>query len=245
MSFSFFFKKKKQRLFEGFIDIHNHVLPGIDDGSKSIKQSLEMLDLYADLGVQKMITTPHIYKDLYPNTKQSIQTAFTTLSEASKNHGVEIIGYAAEYMVDEFFMNEISTDVPLLNCFDEYVLIEIPFFGELKRLNEALFALQNKGHLPILAHPERYAALQTIKEVEALKYKGTQMQLNALSLIGFYGPEVQKKASLWLQKGLYDVIGTDAHNPHQLSKLKEIYLSKKEHSAWNRICEKQIAMINS
>ena len=245
MSFSFFFKKKQQRLFEGFIDIHNHVLPGIDDGSKSVDQSLEMLNIYADLGIQKVITTPHIYKDLYPNTKQSIQTAFTLLSEASKNHSVEIIGYAAEYMVDEFFMNEISTETPLLNCFDEHVLIEIPFFGQLKRLNEALFILLNKGHLPILAHPERYTALQTIKEVEYLKHKGAQMQLNALSLIGFYGPEVQKKASLWLQKGLYDLIGTDAHNPLQLRKLKEIHLSKKEHTAWNQICEKQIALITS
>ena len=245
MSISFFFKKKEQRLFEGFIDIHNHILPGIDDGSKSIEQSLEMLDVYADLGVQKVMATPHIYKDLYPNTKRSIQTAFTTLNEASKSHGVEIIGYAAEYMVDEFFMNEISTETPLLNCFDEFLLIEIPFFGELKRLNEALFALQNQGHLPILAHPERYTALQTIKEVEALKYKGTQMQLNALSLIGFYGTDVQKKASLWLQKGLYDFIGTDAHNTLQLKKLKEIYLSKKEHAAWNLICEKQTVLINS
>ena len=245
MSISFFFKEKKQLLFEGFIDIHNHILPGIDDGSKSINQSLEMLDLYADLGVQKVITTPHVYKDLYPNTKKIIQQAFSSLSEASMNHSIKITGYAAEYMVDEFFMNEISTETPLLNCFDEYLLIEIPFFGELKRLNEALFALQNKGHVPILAHPERYAALQTTKEVEAIKHKGTQMQLNALSLIGFYGPEVQKKASLWLKKGLYDFIGTDAHNPYQLTKLKQIHLSKKEHAAWNQICEKQVALINS
>ena len=207
MGISFFFKKKKQRLFEGFIDIHNHVLPGIDDGSKSIKQSLEMLDLYADLGVQKVITTPHVYKDLYPNTKKSIQQAFTSISEASMNHSFEITGYAAEYMVDEFFMNEISTETPLLNCFDEYLLIEIPFFGELKRLNEALFALQNKGHLPILAHPERYAALQTIKEVESLKHKGTQMQLNALSLIGFYGPEVQKRRLSGFKKDCMILLG--------------------------------------
>ena len=69
------------------------------------------------------------------------------------------------------------------------------------------------------------------------------MQLNALSLIGFYGPQVQKKASLWLQKGMYDVIGTDAHNPYQLTKLDEIHLSKKEHTAWNQICEKQVDFI--
>ena len=245
MGISFFFRKKKQRLFEGFLDIHNHILPGIDDGSKSVDQSLEMVNMYADLGIQKLITTPHIYKDLYPNTKHNIQTAYTILREASINQSVEIIGYAAEYMVDEFFMNEINTESALLTCFENYVLIEIPFFGDLKRLNEALFSLLNKGYLPILAHPERYTALKTRKEVEDLRRKGAIMQLNALSLIGFYGIEAQKKASIWLQKGLYDIIGTDAHNPFQLTKLKEIHLSKKELNAWNQICEKQVTLTNS
>ena len=245
MLLSFFFKKKKQRLFEGFIDIHNHILPGIDDGSKSINQSLDMLNIYSDLGVQKLITTPHIYKDLYPNTKHNIEIAYTLLHEASKNQSIDLIGYGAEYMVDEFFMNEINNETPLLTCFNEHVLIEIPFFGDLKRLNEAIFVLLNKGYLPILAHPERYTALQTTKQVEDLKQKGTLIQLNALSIIGFYGREVQKKASLWLQKGLYDFIGTDAHNPYQLTKLKEINLSKKEHTAWDQICEKQVMLIKN
>lgn len=244
MGISFFFKKKKQRLFEGFSDIHNHILPGIDDGSKSVDQSLEMLNIYANLGIQKLITTPHIYKDLYPNTQHNIQTAYTILREASKNHSVEIIGYAAEYMVDEFFMNEINTETALLTCFKNYVLIEIPFFGDLRRLNEVIFIMLNKGYLPILAHPERYTALQTIKDIENLKQKGIHMQLNALSLIGFYGPEIQKKASQWLQKGLYDLIGTDAHNKHQLNKLNKIHLNKKEYIAWNQICEKQANLTN-
>ena len=245
MGLSFFFKKKKLRLFEGFIDIHNHILPGIDDGSKSMNQSLDMLNIYSDLGVQKLITTPHIYKDLYPNTKQSIETAYTLLHEASKNQSVDIISYAAEYMVDEFFINEINSETPLLTCFNEHVLIEIPFLGDLKRLNEAIFVLLNKGYLPILAHPERYTALHTIKDVQDLKFKGVQMQLNALSLTGFYGSEIQKKSFLWLQKGLYNFIGTDAHNSYQLNKLNEINLSKKEYNAWNQICEKQVMLISN
>ena len=144
-----------------------------------------------------------------------------------------------------YMANEINTETALLTCFDNYVLIEIPFFGDLKRLNETLFKLLNMGYLPILAHPERYTALQTTKEVEDLKQKGVHMQLNALSLIGFYGRQIQKKASLWLQKGLYDFIGTDAHDTYQLTKLKEIHLSKKEHTAWNQICEKQVMLINN
>ena len=244
MSFTFFFKKKPQHLFEGFIDIHNHLLPGVDDGSKSVNQSLEMLDLYADLGVKKIISTPHIYKDLYPNTKNTIEDAFDLLEKALHDQSAKLHGFAAEYLVDEFFMAEVSAQTPLLTCFDRHILIEIPFFDQLKRLNEALFSLQNQGYAPILAHPERYAALQSIEEVEALKQKGAKMQLNALSLLGFYGPEAQKKGSLWLKKGLFDLIGTDAHNPYQLKKLQELHLNKKELFFWEELCDKQMELIS-
>ncbi len=244
MSFSFFFKKKQQHLFEGFVDIHNHLLPGIDDGSKSVAQSLEMIDLYANLGVKKIISTPHIYKDLYPNTKSTIENAFAILEKALYNQSVALHGFAAEYLVDEFFMAEVNAQTPMLTCFDRHILIEIPFFDQLKRLNEVLFSLQNQGYVPILAHPERYAALQSIKEVEALKQKGAKMQLNALSLLGFYGPEAQKKGSLWLKKGLFDLVATDAHNPYQLKKLQELHLNKKELFFWEELCEKQHELIS-
>lgn len=203
-----------------------------------------MLDLYADLGVKKIISTPHIYKDLYPNTKNTIENAFRLLEKALHDQSVELHGFAAEYLVDEFFMAEVKAQTPLLTCFDRHILIEIPFFDQLKRLNEALFSLQNQGYAPILAHPERYAALQSIEEVEALKLKGAKMQLNALSLLGFYGPEAQKKGSLWLKKGLFDLIGTDAHNPYQLKKLQELYLNKKELFFWEELCEKQMELIS-
>ena len=245
MDFSFFIKKKKKTLFEGFIDFHNHLLPGIDDGSKSLDESLEMLELYTDLGINKVIVTPHIYKDLYPNNKKSIQTAFTKLNNTSKDHKVELLSFAAEYLVDEFFMADLNSKKPLLKCFGSYILIEIPFFGQLNRLSEALFLLQNQGYYPILAHPERYAVLQTTEAVESLKQRGAKMQLNALSLVGYYGLEVQKKASLWLKKGLFDFIGTDAHNLHQLYKLKSIRLNKKERLAWDKICKSQVELISN
>jgi protein-tyrosine phosphatase len=239
MVFSFFFKKKKQFLFKEFIDIHNHLLPGVDDGSKSVKQSIEMLDLYEELGVKKVIATPHIYKDLYPNTKNSIKNSFELLNKTSKKHNVEILGYAAEYLVDEFFLEKVNEKKSLLKCFNDHILIEIPFFSQLKNLNEAIFNLQNQGYLPILAHPERYHAIEKIDLILELKKKGVKMQLNALSLMGYYGPDVKKKASSWLKKGIYNYIGTDAHNKHQLNKLKDLTLDKKEFIAWNKISEKQ------
>ena len=243
MSFSFFFKKKKQNLFNGVIDFHNHLLPGIDDGSKSIEQSLEMLNIYNDLGIEKIIASPHVFKDLYPNTSKTIKKSYDSLTPSLIDKETKILGYGAEYMVDEFFLKELDKKNELLTCFKNHVLIEIPFFGQLKLLEEALFKLQNMGYIPILAHPERYIAIESSKKIKELKSRGAKMQLNALSLIGFYGKEIKEKSNNFLRSKLYDFICTDAHNPYQLKKLKEIYLKKKDIVIWNEIYEKQAEVI--
>jgi protein-tyrosine phosphatase len=240
MSFSFFFKKKKQNLFNGLVDFHNHLLPGIDDGSKSIEQSQEMLNIYNELGIEKIIASPHVFKDLYPNTSKTIKKSYDSLMSSLIDQETKVLGFGAEYMVDEFFLKELDKKSKLLTCFKNYVLIEIPFFGQLKLLEEALFKLQNMGYTPILAHPERFNSIQSTNIIKELKQRGAKIQLNALSLIGFYGKDVQKKSKEYLKLGLYNFIATDAHNQYQLIKLKEIYLSKKEKLVWNQVCEKQI-----
>ena len=243
MSFSFFFKKNKQNLFKGLVDFHNHLLPGIDDGSKSIEQSLEMLKVYNELEIETVIASPHIFKDLYPNTLKTIKKSYDSLIPSLIDKKTKILGYSAEYMVDEFFLKELDKKNELLTCFNNHVLIEISFFGQLKLLEEALFKLQNLGYVPILAHPERYIAIESLKKLQELKARGAKMQLNALSLIGFYGKEVKDKSFKFLKSQLYDFICTDAHSPYQLKKLKEIYLKKKEVIIWSEICEKQIQII--
>ena len=243
MSFSFFFKKKNQNLFKGLIDFHNHLLPGIDDGSKSIEQSQEMLKIYNELGIEKLIASPHIFKDLYPNTPKTIKKSYNSLKPSWIDKETKVLRYGAEYMVDEFFLKELDKKSELLTCFKNHVLIEIPFFGQLNLLEEALFKLQNMGYVPILAHPERYVAIESSKKIEELKSRGAKMQLNALSLIGFYGKEVKEKSNKFLRSQLYDLICTDAHNPYQLKKLKEIQLKSKENVIWNEIYEKQAEVI--
>ena len=226
------------------VDFHNHILPGIDDGSKSIDQSLKMLDIYDDLGIKSVIASPHIYKDLYPNTPESISKSFETLNPKATQKNVQIKGYAAEYLVDEFFLDNLKNKTPLLCCFEHHVLIEIPFIGRLKILEEALFAMQNAGYTAILAHPERYAAIHKTADLENLKIRGAKMQLNALSLEGYYGPEARKKASEWLVKNQYEFVGTDAHNEQQLLKLKSLKLNKKQLAAWRKVCERQAEQVN-
>jgi protein-tyrosine phosphatase len=240
MSFSFFTKKKNQNLFKGFVDFHNHLLPGIDDGSKSIEQSLEMFKIYNELGIEKVIASPHIFKDLYPNTPKTIKKSFDSLKSSLIDQKTKLLGYSAEYMVDEFFLKELDKKSELLTCFKNHVLIEIPFFGQLKLLKEALFKLQHMGYIPVLAHPERYVSIRSSKKIIELKKRGCKMQLNALSIMGLYGKDVQKKSREFLKLGLYNLIGTDAHNSYQLNKLREIHLKKKELNIWSQICEEQV-----
>ena len=237
-----FFAKHKKPLFEGLCDIHNHLLPAIDDGSKSVGMSLKMLEKFDALGFTSVIPTPHVYQELYPNTPTTIKNAFDELTaKTSKIESPKVSSYGAEYMIDEVFMKNLQTCMPSLLLKDEYILVEITFFSETTILVEAGFTLLQNNITPILAHPERYHLINTIKEYKELKNKGFLMQLNALSLLGHYGPEVKQKAEKLLKEGLYDFVATDAHNPQHLKNLQNLSLSKKQGIQWEAIREFQLA----
>ena len=241
-----FFKKQQKPSFKGLCDFHNHLLPGIDDGSKNVEMSNKMLELYDELGFDSIIATPHVYQELYPNTPESIKTAFNELSAGRKHErGPNMEAYAAEYMVDEIFMNKLKEETPALlfrvgHNNNPYILVEINFFGDTAMLEQACFQLSQKNISSILAHPERYHLLKNISDYEALKHKGFLFQLNALSLLGHYGPEVEKKAKQLLLAGLYDFVATDAHHPRHLKMLASLTLSKKEMIEWDNIREFQL-----
>jgi protein-tyrosine phosphatase len=237
-----FFAKHKKPLFEGLCDIHNHLLPAIDDGSKSVGMSLKMLEKFDALGITSVLPTPHVYQELYPNTPTTIKNAFDELTaKTSKIESPKVSSYGAEYMIDEVFMKNLQTCMPSLLLKDEYILVEITFFSETTILVEAGFTLLQNNITPILAHPERYHSINTIKEYKELKNKGFLMQLNALSLLGHYGPEVKQKAEKLLKEGLYDFVATDAHNPQHLKNLQNLSLSKKQGIQWEAIREFQLA----
>jgi len=237
-----FFAKHKKPLFEGLCDIHNHLLPAIDDGSKSVGMSLKMLEKFDALGFTSVIPTPHVYQELYPNTPTTIKNAFDELTaKTSKIESPKVSSYGAEYMIDEVFMKNLQTCMPSLLLKDEYILVEITFFSETTILVEAGFTLLQNNITPILAHPERYHSINTIKEYKELKNKGFLMQLNALALLGHYGPEVKQKAEKLLQEGLYDFVATDAHYPQHLKSLENLSLSKKQGMQWEAIREFQLA----
>tara|TARA_Y100000748_G_C15396988_1_gene449846 strand:- start:31 stop:765 length:735 start_codon:yes stop_codon:yes gene_type:complete len=236
-----FFKKHNQPLFEGLCDFHNHLLPGIDDGSKHVDMSLNMLKAYQRLGFSSIIPSPHIYQELYPNTPETIKKSFQELTKANHLDNVPYIhSYSAEYMVDESFIRNLENSIPKLLLFKKYILLEIHIFGNTQHLERACFELSQKEIVPILAHPERYHCLETIAQFKTLKQKGFYLQLNALSLMGHYGPEVKQKAQLLLKSGLYDLLATDAHNTQNLEQLFSLQLSKKQGLQWEAIRDFQL-----
>ena len=231
-----FFKKKNIPLTElfpdGFIDIHSHLLPGIDDGAKNLENSIELIQKMSSYGIKNFITTPHVLGDVYPNSSQTIKEKLIEVQNELKRQNITdiTVSAAAEYMMDEQFIELLKKD-DILTLKDNYILVEMSYFSAPFNLYEILFNIQLKGYKPILAHPERYNFYHNdFENYYKLKKAGCLFQLNLLSLTPQYGKNVQKVSSKLLQEGLYDFVGTDTHHLKHLELLKTIGTEKIKNS---------------
>ncbi len=228
----FFFKKKEIPLIEffpkGFVDIHSHLLPGIDDGAKNLDDSIELISKMSSYGITNFITTPHVLGDIYPNSTDVILQKLEEVKVELKKRNMNSISIsvAAEYMLDnEFFMRLKNNDILILK--DNYILVEMSFFNEPFNLSDILFEIQLKGYRPVLAHPERYGFYHNNFEAfYKLKKAGVLFQLNLLSLTEHYGKNVQKTANKLINENLYDFVGTDTHHKNHLKLLEKIGAKK-------------------
>lgn len=226
------FKKKSRGYAVDFnaigVDIHSHLIPGVDDGSKDLEDSIKLIKGLVNLGFKKIITTPHVYWDYYPNSSDRLLAGLDTLRKGLSTAGVNIeVECAAEYFMDEKF-EELLSNKDLLTFGDNYVLVEMSFFSEPFKLNDYLFKLQTGSYKPILAHPERYTYyLRNFERLVELKERGFRLQLNLLSLTGHYGKEVEKLAKMLLDKNMYDFAGTDTHNLGHVDKLRSLLIEEK------------------
>ncbi|TRZ43446.1 hypothetical protein D3A96_10800 [Robertkochia marina] len=223
-----FFKKKQSilPLLRGLSDIHNHVLPGIDDGSRNPEESKKMLLLYRELGFQKVYCTPHIMEDYFHLNKEKITTTRNSFFEGLSPREQQLTLHpAAEHLMDGQFEKLLEEDsfMPLK---DNYILVETGFMARPMNLDEMIFKMNTKGLTPAFAHPERYGYLKTLKHFKELKDRGMTLQLNLLSLNGHYGKTVQQKAEMLLKEGLYDFVGTDAHKPMHLEIIGDMRVFK-------------------
>ncbi len=203
------------------IDIHSHILPGIDDGADDIETSLTLIRGLYDLGVRKSIATPHIIGDLYRNTPATINAALEQTKQACVHAGIDMeLSAAAEYMLDDYFMELLRKKEPLLTLHKNLLLVEIAYTAPPYDLEEMLFSILTEGYQPVLAHPERYFYYhKDMNEYARLKEMGFHLQVNLLSITGYYGKSAAKAAVYILEKGLAALVGTDMHHSRHLGAL--------------------------
>jgi len=208
-------------------DMHSHLLPGIDDGSKTIEDSLQLIKGMKELGYRKLITTPHIIWDLYRNTPLIISEKLDQVRDAVKKEGIDVEIYAAaEYFLDEHVEELLRKKEPLLTISGNKVLTEFSMAFPSMNIKDLLFEMAMQGYQPIIAHPERYIYLQQNKEFyNELRDIGCLFQLNLLSVSGHYGRVVKELAEYLINNNFYDLIGTDLHNTFHLEELQNVIVS--------------------
>lgn len=218
--FSFFKKKPtlKSLIPNGYVDIHNHVLPGIDDGAKKIEDTQTLLKSMYDLGFASCIATPHTLQGVWNNTNESITESFQQSSSiAQLPLHTHLFRAASEYMIDNSLMDRIQNS-PLLTLKDKIVLVEMSFQSPPLGLFEIIFEMQLQGYEIILAHPERYYFYhQNFGMYEKLKHAKVKFQLNLLSTTGYYGKDVAVIADKLLKNDMIDYSGSDIHHLKHVS----------------------------
>ncbi len=210
------------------VDMHSHVLPGLDDGADTLHDSLEMVKALQALGYRKLIMTPHIMSDFYKNTPADIRERLQLLDNAVKEAGITMeLGCAAEYYLDEGFLEKLTAGEELLTFGDNYLLFETSFINEPLNLREAIFQMCAKGYKPVLAHPERYSYFYgKFADLLALRELGVLFQPNINSLTGYYTPGAKDITQKLIEEGVVDFLGTDAHSLRHTDALKKALSNK-------------------
>jgi tyrosine-protein phosphatase YwqE len=224
MAFFDFLKNPKKAVLEDLdmswleVDMHSHLIPAIDDGSKTLGESITLIKRLKGYGFRKLITTPHIMSEFYKNTPEIIQIGLSELKLALAKEEIDIeIHAAAEYYIDEIFLEKVQLGQKLLTISGNYVLVETGFISKPQMLLEILFEMEMQGYKPILAHPERYQYLvQDKKLVNDLIDRDIYFQMNLLSVTGFYSKQIKTFAELLIDEKKVKLVGTDCHNERYL-----------------------------
>ena len=219
-----FFKKKyslaSSGIFQGYTDCHSHILPGVDDGIKTIDESIDTLSLYASLGVKHVWLTPHTMEDI-PNTTADLTDRFQKLQQRWKEVHPEqtlTLSLASEYMIDTQFLTHLEQrDFLPHGAKGDHLLVETSYYNAPLDFYETLDGVMKSGFTPILAHPERYVYMDD-RDYMKLKQLHVKFQLNITSLMGYYGPDAQQRAKKLLSMGYYNFSGSDLHSLHRFER---------------------------
>ncbi len=193
-------------MLNGRTDWHSHILPGVDDGVQTPRESLAILARYAQLGIREVWFTPHIMEDV-PNETAQLRQRFDEFQ--SLYDGPIKLHLCAENMMDALFEERLQRR-DLLPLEGNRLLVETSYYSPPTHMDELLEAVKAAGLQPVLAHPERYEYMDQ-RDYERLLAGGIELQLNFLSLVGAYGPLARAKAHDLLKRQAYTLMGSDTH----------------------------------
>ena len=236
--FNFFRRKYTPRpIFEALgTDMHCHLVPQVDDGSKCFEESVECLKTLKAVGFNKVYITPHFQHPRFDNDDEDICRRYQEMKLRAVEAAVDIemAGVAGEYRIDSGFKNRLENP-RFLQVAGKYVLVEFSLHQQMMGCDEMIFDLQMKGYDIILAHPERYPYLNVLgSRMEQLKNQGVFFQINALSLGGFYGEEPKRRAYQMLERGWVEFMGTDTHNTMYAQALVDLSNDRKVEKILNK-----------
>ncbi|MEC9209410.1 MAG: CpsB/CapC family capsule biosynthesis tyrosine phosphatase [Bacteroidota bacterium] len=232
-----FFKKEEKELepldFSVLkTDIHSHFIPGIDDGSPDMGTTMNLIQEMQKLGFSKVITSPHVMSDFYKNSSDTILKGLTAVRTELKEQNINMeIDAVAEYYLDYDFEQKIGKE-KFLTFGDDYILVELSFMEASKNLFDIIFKLQLEGYKVVLAHPERYHYFQ-MKDYKDLVTRGVLLQINWLSLIGYYSSQIKNITEDLIAQDMVSFLGTDCHNMNHAALYKKCQTKKAWHDLYN------------
>ena len=203
----------------GYVDLHCHYLPGIDDGVRTLDEGLAVLTGLARLGYETVIATPHIRTAMFENDKAGLERAYAELVAMSAGvPGMPNTGLAAEHYCDDVFWQLFQRGEAVPYPGGKAALVEFHYEVWPRRVDDVFFEMQVKGVRPVLAHPERYAALATTTDpIDPLLDVGGVALLDLMSLVGRYGRRAERAAERMLDEGVYYAACTDTHRPSDVA----------------------------
>ena len=200
------------------IDVHSHIVFGVDDGSKNIEHSIQIIKQGYTAGFKTIIATPHYMEDAYEVNKEEIANIIRVLEAKLKEENCPVqILQGNEIYITNNINKLLDENKAVTLCGSKYVLFELPLNAEVMNLNQIVYQILEKGRVPILAHPERYPFVKKDpKALFDLAENGVLFQCNFGSAIGQYGHDAKKTLKKLLKYNLVSFFGSDVHRPNTI-----------------------------
>ena len=219
------------------IDIHNHILPGVDDGAENAKETARMIAMAVNEGMDAVVATSHVEAGMGIGYIQKYARAYDKVRKYIASRDIPLrLYYGQELFYSEGIIEALQREEVLTMNDTNYVLVEFPVFESYQYIERALHRFKNAGYWPILAHVERYRSLRDMKLIKQLKDQGAYIQVNASAVMGKAGLGTRIYCASLLRKQYVDFIATDAHGcKHRRPLLKDCY-THVEHKYGKEYC---------